>query len=192
MIPRRQHRGLALAGAVALGVVTLGPSPSLANDCRAVQGVGASIDKFLATTRAAQAAGQGTMPVNDVLFGVTEIDAEDQQALAERALVQLSKRDDTTGAYESRGPETITVEGVFADRDTLFRIPELVLGQYTLSAEGAELVYDPEHPAEVGESALGIHFFKAIHRTVITPDRLAFFFEGNDDGEPDRCYDLRD
>lgn len=171
---------------LALGGVA--PTAQAADDCLIVTDARPSIDKFLAEARAAQAAGAGTMPINDVLFGVTAIGAGDQRALAKRDPVRLTKTATDGGDYESSGPKRITVEGIFAGRDTLFRIPKLVLGKYTLSDAGATLVYDTEHPVEVGESVVGIRFFKSVHRTVITPDKLEFFFAGNDSDAPDRCY----
>ena len=159
-------------------------------DCIAVTGIGASIDRFLGEVRAAQAAGQGGLPINDVLFGVTEISEADQRDLAKRAPVQLTRQDADGGDYVNRGARRITVEGVFAGRDTLFRIPELVLGRYALDERGVTLIYDPAHTVEVGERVLGIRFFKDMHHTVITQDKLSFFFDTNDGGEPDRCYDV--
>ena len=133
---------------------------------------------FLDQAVAAQAAGAGVMPITDVLFGVTEISPEDQQDLARRPPVELTRRTANGGDYVSRGPGRITVEGVFAERDTLFRLTE----------EGATLHYDPAHTVDVGESMLGINFFMSVNRTEISKDKLAFFFEDNDGDEPDRCY----
>lgn len=180
-----QHRLMLLA---VCGIMSLAAVPAWAEDCAVVTDAGPSIDKFLDEAQAAQAAGAGTMPINDVLFGVTGISAEDQQRLDKRDLVEMTRRDVAGGDYESRGPKRVTIEGIFAGRDTLFRIPKLVMGKYTLSDTGAILVYDPEHPVEVGESVVGIHFFKSVHRTVIARDRLEFFFAGNESAEPDRCY----
>ena len=176
---------LSIAGAVGMSLTARANG-----DCIAVTGIGASIDRFLGEVRAAQAAGQGGLPINDVLFGVTEISEADQRDLAKRAPVQLTRQDADGGDYANRGARRITVEGVFAGRDTLFRIPKLVLGRYALDERGVTLIYDPDHTVEVGERVLGIRFFKDMHHTVITQDKLSFFFDTNDGDEPDRCYDV--
>lgn len=179
--------GLAVIAAIA---PFCGDAARADEDCIAVADIGASIDKFLGGVSVAQAAGQGRLPITDVLFGVTEISEAHQQDLAKRELVQLKKRDAAGGDYVNRGAGRITVEGVFAERGTLFRIPSLVMGRYVLGEEGVTLLYDPAHTVEVGERVLGIRFFKAMNHTVITKTKLSFFFEDNDGGEPDRCYDV--
>lgn len=183
---------LVMASALVMSVLGLG-GPALADaedNCIAVAGIGASIDKFLGAARAAQDAGVGALPINDVLFGVTEISPAHQRELDARAKVRLTKRDALGGDYESRGPRRITVEGIFAERDTLFRLPKKVLGRYVLNDQGVTLTYDPEHTVEVGERVLGIRFFKDMHHTIITRDKLSFFFGDNDGDEPDRCYEV--
>ena len=157
-------------------------------DCEAAPGVRPEIESFLTRATAAQVAGTGTMPIDAVLFGVTGIDAEDRGELDARAQVELTRRTATGGDYVNQGPARITVEGIFAARDTLFRLPKLVLGRYRLESGGATLTYDPAHTVEVGERVLGIPIFMAVHRMSVTPRRLAFFFAGNDSDDPDRCY----
>jgi hypothetical protein len=159
-------------------------------DCIPVADIGPSIEKFLGEVHAAQAAGAGALPFGDVLFGITGIDAHDQQSIANRGPVEVTKRDANGGDYESRGPKRMTVEGVFAERNTLFRIPKLVLGRYALSDEGVILIYDPAHTIEVGESILGVKFFKTVNHTVITRTQLSYFFDANAGDIPDRCYQV--
>ncbi len=180
--------GIFLPAVIALMVVLGAPPARAEDDCVAVLGIGPEIDRFLDQAVAAQAAGAGVMPITDVLFGVTEISPEDQQDLARRPPVELTRRTANGGDYVSRGPGRITVEGVFAERDTLFRLPELIVGRYRLTEEGATLHYDPAHTVDVGESMLGINFFMSVNHTEISKDKLAFFFEDNDGDEPDRCY----
>lgn len=157
-------------------------------DCVAVVGIGASIDRFLGEVGAAQMAGEGQMPIEDVLFGVTEVSVADQQDLAEREAVQLTKDNAGGGTYVSRGPRRITVEGVFAGRDTVFRIPKLVTGRYAISDQGVTLIYDRAHTVEVGERVLGIKFFRDMNHTIVTEAGLSFFFDSNTGDEADRCY----
>jgi hypothetical protein len=160
-----------------------------ATACKPVPGIGPQIAKFLDEVAAAQAAGQGTLPLRDVLFGVTGIDAEGQKALDGRALVHLTPRDATGGDYTNEGPEEITIEGVFAEQETYFRMPPKVQGRYTIGADGGvTLLYDPEHAVDLGEPHVGIRFFKATHHTVITRDGVAFFLDQNTGPDPDRCY----
>lgn len=186
----RAWKSLLLAFLLATWSGMLSRAARAGDDCIAVADIESSIEKFLDEVDSAQAAGQGALPFGDVLFGITEIDANDQQAIGERAPVQMTKRDPNGGDYESRGPKRITVEGVFAKRDTLFRIPKLVLGRYALSDQGVTLIYDPAHTIEVGERVLGIRFFKTVNHTVITRTKLSYFFDSNDGDDPDRCYQV--
>jgi hypothetical protein len=165
---------------------------ALADDgCIPVADIGPSIDRFLGEINAVQAAGQGALPFGDVLFGITGIDAHDQQAIADRPQVQMTRQQGTPGGdYQSRGPKRLTVEGVFAGRDTIFRVPKLVIGRYALSGDGVTLIYDPAHTIQVGESILGVKFFKTVNHTVITRTRLSYFFDTNDGDIPDRCYQV--
>jgi hypothetical protein len=160
-------------------------------DCVDVPGIEGEIDSFLDQAVAAQGAGQGTMPIDAVLFGVTDIGVEDRQELDARAKVELKRRTADGGDYTNRGPERITVEGIFAERETLFRLPKLILGRYRLNGQGATLAYDPEHTVEVGERVLGIPFFMEMGRMSVTREELAFYFAGNDGPEPDRCYKIK-
>jgi hypothetical protein len=170
------------------GQVAFSQDSSGTAGCIAVPGIQASIEKFLGEVSAVQAAGQGSLSVRDALFGISELSAADQAALDRREPVQVAKLSESSGSYSNRGPGRITVEGMFAARDTYFRIPKLVLGKYALSDAGVTLTYDPAHTVQVGESVLGMKFFKAMHRTVISRTRLLFYFDANDGTDPDRCY----
>ena len=160
-----------------------------ATTCRDVPGIGQEIAKFLDEVKVAQAAGQGSLPLMDALFGVTDINAEDQQALAQRKLVVLSPRDASGGDFVNLGPKKITVEGVFAEQETYFRMPAKVAGRYTIGADGSvTLHYDPKYAVDLGEPHVGLRFFKPTHHTVITRDGVAFFLDDNTGPDPDRCY----
>jgi hypothetical protein len=187
MTIRCRRFALLAAALLLLGLAV--PPARAATDCVDVPGIGPEIAKFLGEVAAAQAAGQGSLPLMDVLFGVTAIDARDQKQLNKRAPVQVTRRDAAGGDYLNQGPKRITVTGIFAARETFFRIPKLVRGRYTLGADGAvTLVYDPDYTVELGERVLGIRFFAAIHHTVISKDGLAFFLDTNAGPDPDRCY----
>jgi hypothetical protein len=174
-------------------VVALAPLAALparaATDCKPVPGIGPEIAKFLDEVAAAQAAGQGELPLMDVLFGVTGIDAHDRKALDRRDPIEVTRRDAGGGDYANRGPKTITIEGIFAAQETFFRIPPRVQGKYTIGADGGvTLHYDPDYTVELGERHVGLRFFAPIHHTVITRDGLAFFLDQNAGPDPDRCY----
>lgn len=188
---RVRYRRFALLALVASAIAA--SSAEAATDCVDVPGIGPEIAHFLDEVGAAQAAGQGTLPLMDALFGVTGIDDEDRQALGQRAAVQVVKRAATGGDYSNRGPRKITVEGIFADKETFFRLPKLIAGRYTLNSDaggldGVTLNYDPAHAVELGAEVMGMRFFKPIHHTVITRDGLAFFLDTNAGPDPDRCY----
>jgi hypothetical protein len=176
---------LAIACLAALALPT---AAHAAADCKPIVGVGPEIARFLDEVGAAQAAGQGTLPFMDVLFGVTGLAAGDRAALETRDPVEVAPKDAAGGDYVNRGPKQITVEGLFAAEETVFRIPKLVAGKYTLTPDGITLLYDPAHTVEIGERVLGVAFFAGIHHTVITRDGLAFFLDKNAGPDPDRCY----
>ncbi|MDQ7250770.1 hypothetical protein [Dongia sedimenti] len=182
--------GTVLRFALVLASLPLFAAPArAATDCKDVPGIGPEIAKFLDEVAAAQAAGQGQLPLMDVLFGVTGIDAHDQKALDRRAPIEVTRRDAGGGDYANKGPKTITIEGIFAARETFFRIPPQVQGKYTIDAAGGvTLHYDPDYTVELGERHVGLRFFAPIHHTVITRDGLAFFLDQNAGPDPDRCY----
>lgn len=186
----RSWQGLLVMLVLSASGGVFGRAALAGDDCIAVGDIEPAIDKLLGEIDAVQAAGEGALPFGDVLFGITGIDAHDRQAIANREPVQVTKRGAATGDYESRGPKRITVEGVFAERDTIFRIPKLVTGRYALSEQGVTLIYDPAHTIEVGESILGVRFFKTVNHTVVTRTKLSYFFDANDGDVPDRCYEV--
>jgi hypothetical protein len=158
-------------------------------ECNTVAGIGPEIAKFLDEVAAVQAAGQGSLPLMDVLFGITEIDAEDQKEIDGRPTVHLTPRGTGGGDFATDGPEEITVEGVFANKVTYFRMPPQVRGRYTIDpGGGVTLIYDPKHAVELGEPHMGMAFFARTNHTVITPDGIAFFLDDNAGPDPDRCY----
>ncbi len=180
-----QHRRLPLVTLIlALLPIAVAPPAHAETTCKTVPGIGPQIARFFDEVAAAQAAGQGTLPLMDVLFGVTDIGAEDQKALDARKLVELTPRDAEGGDYVNAGPEKVTIEGVFAEQETYFRMPAKVAGRYTIDAPdgvvaGVTLHYDPEHTVDLGEPHMGLRFFKPTHHTVITRDGIAFFLDKN-------------
>jgi hypothetical protein len=158
-------------------------------ECMSVPGIGSEIAKFLDEVKVAQAAGQGSLPLMDVLFGITGIDAEDQKEIDGRPTVHLTPRGAGGGDFATDGPEEITVEGIFADKVTYFRMPPKVRGRYTIGPDGdITLTYDPKHAVELGEPHMGMAFFARTNHTVISRDGLAFFLGDNAGPDPDRCY----
>jgi hypothetical protein len=183
-----------------LSLLTLTAPPALAaTECKPVAGIGPEIAKFLDQVAAAQKAGQGTLPLMDVLFGITEIDAEDQKEIDGRPTVYLTPRGSDGGDFATDGPEEITVQGVFANLETYFRMPPKVRGRYVIDApdgvnpdgvniRSVTLIYDPKHAVELGEPHMGMAFFARTNHTVISRDGLAFFLDDNAGPNPDRCY----
>jgi len=162
-------------------------------ECIDVPGIGPEIAHFLDEVKAMQAAGQGALPLMDALFGVTNINADDQHDIDQREPIQVKKNAATGGEYSNHGPKKILVDGLFAGETTFFRIPKYFAGRYTLelhgdALDGVTLNYDPAHSVELGAEVMGLRFFKPIHHTVITRDGLAFFLDTNAGPDPDRCY----
>jgi hypothetical protein len=184
----RQHNLPPIAFILAI-LTSLSADPAQADvTCKKVPGIKPEIARFLDEVAAAQAAGQGTLPLTDVFFGFSYAGADDRKALEKRVTVELKRRDDAGGDYVNRG-EKITVEGEFAADPTWVRMPLEVRGRYAFGADGAvTLMYDPAHTVQLGERHLGMFFFKAIHHSVITRDYVAFFLDDNTGPDPDRCY----
>jgi hypothetical protein len=157
--------------------------------CKSVPGIRPEIARFIDELAAAQAAGQGTLPLTHVFFGFSYASPDDLKALEQRVTVELKRQDDAGGDYLNKGAE-ITVEGEFAADPTWVRMPLEVRGRYAFDAKGGgvTLTYDPAHMVQLGERHLGMFFFKAIHHTFITRDYVAFFLDDNAGPDPDRCY----
>ncbi len=156
--------------------------------CKDVPGIRPEIARFLDELTAAQAAGQGTLPLTDVFFGFSYKTPDDRKALDDRVTVNLKRQDDAGGDYTNEGAK-IEVEGEFAADPTWVRMPPLVKGRYAFGADGGvTLTYNPAHTVELGERHLGMMFFKPIHHSVITRDSVAFFLDDNAGPDPDRCY----
>jgi hypothetical protein len=179
---------------LALLPIAAAPPAHAATVCKQIPGIGAEIAKFLDEVAVAQAAGQGSLPLRDALFGVTDITADGQKALDGRPTVELAPHGAGGGDFVNRGPAEVTVEGIFAEQETYFRMPPLVKGRYTIDAPdganpgGVTLHYDPNHTVDLGEPHVGMRFFKGTHHTVITRDGVAFFLDDNAGPDPDRCY----
>jgi hypothetical protein len=189
---RPSFRPTLLALLLAALATTISPAHA-ATECKDVPGIGPEIAKFLDEVKAMQAAGQGDLPLMHALFGITNIDAKDQQDIARREPIKVVKNAATGGNYSNRGPKKILVDGLFAGETTFFRIPKFFAGRYTLTVhgdalDGVTLNYDPAHSVELGAEVMGLRFFKPIHHTVITRDGLAFFLDTNAGPDPDRCY----
>jgi hypothetical protein len=169
--------------------VSLATVPAQAETkCKSVPGIRPEIARFMDELAAAQAAGQGTLPLTDVFFGFSYATPDDRKALERRVTVELKRSDDAGGDYVNRGEE-LTVEGEFAADPTWVRMPLEVRGRYAFGADGGvTLTYDPAHTVKLGERHLGMFFFKDIHHSVITRDYVAFFLDDNAGPDPDRCY----
>ncbi|GAB2176903.1 hypothetical protein [Dongia sp. agr-C8] len=170
-------------------VLSITAAPALAaTECKSVPGIQPEIARFLNELTAAQAAGQGTLPLTDVFFGFSYATPDDLKALEQRVTVDLKRQDDAGGGYVNKGAE-ITVEGEFAADPTWVRMPLEVRGRYAFGADGSvTLTYDPAHTVKLGERHLGMFFFKDIHHSIIKRDYVAFYLDDNAGPDPDRCY----
>src|SRR6185369_5841392 len=107
-----------------------------------------------------------------------------------RPPVQIAPQGDRGGSFTNRGPKHLHIDGVFAGRATFFDIPKMVAGTYAVTADSVTLTYDPAHAVRVGETFLGVRFSKTINHSVVTRQRLDYYFDSNSSGPPDRCYNL--
>ena len=178
-------------GRVWMALLLIGVAmPARADDCLPAPGVSVAAGQFIETVGNLQRQGSGTLPIGAALFGFQGISDANQQALAQRPPVQVTKQSDQGGSFANRGPKHLHIDGVFAGRATFFDIPKAVAGSYAVTAESVTLTYDPAHAVKVGETFLGVKFSKTINHSVVTRQRLDYYFDSNASGPPDRCYDL--
>lgn len=194
MRSRRAMACLLPAGLVAgvivadLGLATAAEAAT----CMRISGIAPSIDRFIDKVYALQLAGRGTLPVTDALFGFRQLDPDGLRKLDQRQPIEVTRQDQDDGVFINKGPKPVVITGSFAQAETFFAIPELVKGSYVSTPDSLTLTYDPDHAVQVGQSFLGMKFSHTINHTVITRHSLAYFFDDNNGGEPDRCYLLDD
>ena len=179
-----------LSTVAAMGIAMAGLDPARADGCKLAPGMAASIDKFIDEVHQLQLAGQGSLPVADALFGFEKISADGLRDLNARQPIQVTRRDEDNGIFRNVGPKPVIINGSFAKSSTFFDIPPLVTGSYISTPDSLTLIYDPDHAVKVGQTFLGMKISRTINHTVITRQRLSYFFDTNTGDTPDRCYQL--
>lgn len=192
IVPRiRPGARVAAAVSVAASCALIAGAADAAS-CKQIPGIAASVDRFIDKVYALQLSGSGTLPISDALFGFQHLDAEALRDLGQRQPIEVMRQDEDDGVFVNQGPAPIILTGKFAQHETFFDIPALVKGSYVSTPDSLTLTYDPDHAVKVGQSFLGMKFSHTINHTVITRHSLAYFFDQNSTGEPDRCYLLVD
>ena len=159
-------------------------------DCRAAGPIGGGLRKLIREFAAATPGQVKAAPVQDFLVGVSGISADAEHALLARGPSRISAKGAAEGDLASDGPQQLQFEGIFAGRQTFFRVPQTIRAQYHVSQGTLTIAYKAGNAIQLGEAVplVKIPVFRSINHVVVAPDRLLFFWGDNADGEPDRCY----
>jgi hypothetical protein len=183
-------RKLPLLALLALGLFYATARAEADPDCRAAGNIAPGLQKLVDEFHDAGRTGNANLSVRDFLAGVTEIPAADRAALDRRGSVKVASASPDSGSFSSDGQTQLQFEGIFARRQTFFRVPLHIHARYVTKAGGVTLYYDPSAAIELGEAIplVGIPIFRTINHVSITRDRLLFFWDSNASDDADRCY----
>jgi hypothetical protein len=176
------------ATASCLAVLTL---PTAADpDCRSAGNIAPGLQKLIHEFQDAERTGAAALSVEDFLVGVTDIAAQDRADLDRRGAVKVAKTGPSEGSVANDGQKQLQFEGLFAGRQTFFRVPQHIQSRFHTAPDKLTLYYEPSHALQLGEALplIGIPVFLTVNHVVITPNRLFFFWGSNSSDQPDRCY----
>ena len=182
--------GGSLAAALALLVSFAPGSADAETACRPAGNISPGLLKLLHEFQAADRTGGTVLPVQDFIVGVSDIAAADQAALAHRGLVTATKTGANEGSVRNDGQALIEFQGIFARRQTFFRVPQHIRAHYRAAANEVTLYYESGGALQLGEALplIGIPVYRTVHHVVISPDKLLFYWGDGSSEEPDRCY----
>jgi hypothetical protein len=159
-------------------------------DCIAAAGISPGLKKLIGEIRLVDRAGHRSLSVRDFLVGVTGIHSPDEAALDRRGPVELASTSAGVGSIANEGRAALEFEGIFANRRTLFRVPQHIKARYVEGADSVTLYYDAGDALQVGEALplVNIPVFRTINHVLVMNDKLLFFWGDNSGSQPDRCY----
>ena len=174
-----------------LFAASLVTTPAAADpDCRKAGDIAPGLQKLIREFQSADHSGVAALSVEDFLVGVTQIAPPDRADLDRRGSVKVAKTGPSEGSVNNDGQKQLQFEGIFASRQTFFRVPQHIQSRFHLAADKLTLSYDSEHALQLGEAIpfVGIPVFLTVNHVVVTRDRLYFFWGSNSGDDPDRCY----
>lgn len=174
----------------ALGLLVLTRPAAADPDCRPAGDITPGLQKLIHEFQDAERTGSGALSVEDFLVGVTDIAPQDRADLDRRGAVKVAKTGPSEGSVANDGQKQLQFEGIFASRQTFFRVPQHIQSRFHTAPDKLTLYYEASHALQLGEALplIGIPVFLTVNHVVITPNRLYFFWGSNSSDEPDRCY----
>ncbi|HEY4112675.1 MAG TPA: hypothetical protein VGM17_01325 [Rhizomicrobium sp.] len=176
---------------IGAAAVILSASAALAEpECRPAGPISAGLAKLIVEFSRAMPRRDAQAPVEDFLVGVSGISPSAKAALARRHPTQIVAARAGEGDLTNEGAAPLQFDGIFAGRQTLFKIPQRVRAHYRVDAGKLTIAYAYGAAIELGERVplVGIPVYHRINHLVVAPDRLLFYWDSNADGEADRCY----
>lgn len=187
---RSVRRTVALWLAIFVAALLVNTPAAADPDCRKAGDIAPGLQKLIREFQSADHNGTAALAVEDFLVGVTKIPPPDRADLDRRGSVKVAKTGPSEGSVNNDGQAQLQFEGIFASRQTFFRVPQHIQSRFHLAADKLTLYYDAAHALQLGEALpfVGIPVFLTVNHVVITPDRLYFFWGSNSGDDPDRCY----
>lgn len=177
--------GLAVAALLLSGWTALAEP-----DCRPAGPISPGLAKLIGEFSRATPKHNAQAPVEDFLVGVSGISPPARAALARRHPTRILAARAGEGDLANDGAAPLQFDGIFAARQTLFKIPEHVRAHYRADQGKLTLAYAEGAAIELGENVplVQIPVYHRINHVVIMPEKLLFYWDDNSDGEADRCY----
>ena len=159
-------------------------------ECRPAGPISSGLQKLIKEFRTSDKAGRGALSVQDFLVGVSEIPSSDESALDRRGTVKVAGSGTGSGSIANDGLAPLEFAGIFAGRQTYFRVPEHIRARYVSSGDALMLYYEAGQAIQVGEALplLNVPVYRTINHVRVTGDKLLFFWGDNTSADPDRCY----
>jgi hypothetical protein len=191
VILRHVRRSVFPGSRLGVAALALSASTALAEPaCRPAGPISPGLAKLIGEFSRAIPRHDAQAPVEDFLVGVSEISPAAKAALARRHPTRVVAVRAGEGDLVNEGAAPLQFDGIFAGRQTLFKIPQRVRAHYRATPGRLTLAYAEGAAIELGETVplVGISIYHRINHVVVMPEKLLFYWDNNSDGEADRCY----
>jgi len=159
-----------------------------AADCRPAGNIGPGLRKLIQAFQTADKTGHAVLAVQDFLVGVTDIEPGAQALLNRRGAVAVTKTGLGQGSVLNIGQSSLSFEGMFAQDQTYFIVPQNLKARFVSKTNSLILYYNDDNRLHLGEAIIGIPVYHSVNHVAITPDKLQFFWGDNTSDDADRCY----
>lgn len=159
-------------------------------DCRPAGPISQGLQKLIKEFHASDKAGHGALSVQDFLVGVSDIPSKDENALDRRGPVKVAGSGIGSGSIDNDGQAPLEFAGIFAGKQTYFRVPEHIRARYVSAGDALMLYYEAGQALQVGEALplVNLPVYRTVNHVRVTGDKLLFFWGDNKGQDPDRCY----